>query len=261
MYGIELVGGRNFDQQKKTDLSHAIIVNETGLRELGWSTPREALGQTVMHGDTRLEIIGVTSDYHFSGMQNKVGPLVIGITPARFRSVSLKVDGVNLPAVLAAVRDKWQALFPGTPFVYSFLDDDFDRQYRRETQLGWLALAVTAVAILISSLGLMGLASFAARRRTKEIGIRKVMGATVASVIGTLTREFSLLVLIANVVALPIAYLIVRQWLTNFAYRVNLGPATFVLAGTAALLTAALAVGSESLRAARANPVEALRNE
>jgi putative ABC transport system permease protein len=261
MYDIELLAGRNFDHNKPTDLSHAVLVNETGIRQLGWSSPQEALGQTVMHGEARLTVVGVTDDYHFSGMQHRVGPLVIEMTPSRFKHLSLKVHAADIQQTVAGIRDKWHDLFPGAPFVYSFLDASFDLQYRRETQLGWMALAVTAISILISSLGLMSLASFAARRRTKEIGIRKVMGASLPSIIGTLTREFALLVLIANVLALPVGHYIAGRWLEDFAHRVDLGPATYALAAAAALITSGAAIGYEAFRAARANPVESLRYE
>jgi putative ABC transport system permease protein len=175
--------------------------------------------------------------------------------------LSLKISTENLPQTIAAIERIYKTLFPGNPFSYSFVDEKFDEQYRNDQRFASLFSVFAGLAILIACLGLFGLASFSARQRTKEIGIRKVLGASVASVVALLSQEFVKLILLANLIAWPIAYFTMNKWLQDFAYRIDIGWWVFALAGGMALLIALVTVSTQAIKAALANPVEALRYE
>jgi putative ABC transport system permease protein len=204
-------------------------------------------------------VIGVVQDFHFMPLHRAIGPLVI--TPGFFGYAAIKVRAQNLAATLAFIEATWKEIEPDKSFIYSFLDDILNQNYETEDRLSQLTTYFSGLAIFIACLGLLGLVSFAAARRTKEIGIRKVLGATVANLVRLLSQEFLKLVLIANVLAWPIAYVAMSIWLENFAYRITPSGWTFLIAGAAAVVIALLTVSYQAIRAALANPVEALRYE
>ncbi len=260
-YGLELVSGRSFSKNFATDTA-AFVINEATVKALGWRTAEEAVGNklTRQFSDTR-QIIGVVKDFHFSSIQNAIEPLVLQIDPSWFNYVSLHIDAKDVQETLSQLRENYQTLAPGRPFEYFFLDDDFDRQYRLEERVSQILNVFTAITIFVACLGLFGLASFMAEQRTKEIGIRKVLGATVSNVTMLLSKDFVKLVLAANLIAWPVAYFAMNKWLQVFAYRIDLGWWIFVLAGSVALLIALLTVSTQAIKAALANPVKALRYE
>ncbi len=263
---IPLVAGRGFSENFSTDSTNALIINETAARHMGWTAQTAiskrltALGGTPDQNDTRT-IIGVIKDFHFEALHLEIKPMVLSIHPRWFGNVSVRIRPENIAATLGFLQEHWQSFEPGYPWRYTFLDEDFDRLFQREERLSQIFGVFTLLAVFIACLGLFGLASFIAEQRTKEIGVRKVLGATVQSIVTLLTKEFTKLVGFAFVLATPIAYFVMKNWLQNFAYRTDMNPLLFLSAGVLALLIAWLTVGYQALKAALTNPVEALRYE
>ena len=206
-------------------------------------------------------IIGVVKDFHFQSLHTRIDPLIMNVGRTSFNYILVKLRGENLSATLAHLESVWRKFDPEFDFEYSFLDADFDLLYRAEARIQTLFGYFTALAIFIACLGLFGLAAFTALQRRKEIGVRKVLGASTANVAGMLAQNFMKLVLLANLFAWPMAYFAMSLWLQNFAYRVEINWPVFALAGAAALFIALLTVGAQAIKAALTNPVEALRYE
>ena len=256
---ITLSAGRNFSREFATDTS-AVILNEAAAELFGWTDP---LGQSLTQpGDSlwRANVIGVVKNFHFESLHKKIQPLVILHQPF-YQYLSIRVRSENIAATVQAVEKLWREFIPQQPFEFSFLDQDFDAQYRAEQRTGKIFGIFAALAIFIACLGQFGLASYTIQKRTKEIGVRKVLGASIASIVGLLSKEFVKLVVIAMLIASPLAYIIMNRWLQDFAYRIDIGMLTFVLAGSVALVIALLTVSFQSIRAALANPADALRYE
>lgn len=256
---ITLTAGRNFSREFATD-SSAVILNEAAAELFGWADP---LGQTLTQpGDSlwRANVIGVVQDFHFESLHKKIQPLVILYRPF-YQYLSIRVRPENIAATVQAVEKLWQEFIPQQSFEYSFLDQDFDGQYRAEQRTGKIFGIFAALAIFIACLGQFGLASFTIQKRTKEIGVRKVLGASVASIVGMLSKEFIKLVALGMLIASPLAYYMMNRWLQDFAYRIDIGVMTFILAGSLALVIALLTVSLQSVKAALANPADALRYE
>ncbi len=262
-YGIDVLVGSAFREQNDDDLQGGYIINQTAAEQLGFSSPQEAVGQQLLgcYDEKVMEIIGVVGDFHYRGLQSTVEPLVMLYRPRMFRNVTLTVRTEDVEQTVAFVREKWQELFPEYPFDYFFLNASFDRQYRAEERVGKIFAVFTVLGLFIACLGLLALASYAAERRTKEIGIRKVLGASVGSIVRLLSKEFLILVALANLIAWPIAYYAMSRWLEEFAYRINIGLGTFLLAALFALIITLITVGSQAIRAALTNPVDTLRYE
>jgi putative ABC transport system permease protein len=257
-YGLEVLAGRPFAAGGS---DNEILINEKTLGAFGWKTPEEALGQRMSGLLDPMEIIGVVRDFHQAGLRNPIEPLVIGRIPRFFHMVTLTFDASALPAVLDHCRRTWRVFLPDSPFQYFFLDEDFSRQYQNDEKTAFLFSVFAGLGIVIACLGLFGLASFLTQKRTKEIGIRKVLGASVPSVFCLVSKDFALWVVLSNVFAWPVAYFAANQWLRNFAYRIAVGPWVFLTAGGLVLAVAILSVSWQSIKTARANPVDSLRYE
>ena len=257
-YEIKLLAGRDFQRDVKSDDTTAFLINETAMKDFGW-TPEQAIGKKVQ-GRYLGKIIGVMKDFHYRSLHTKVEPLMIAMTRQVGR-MSIRIDGKDLPATISSVQKKWNELIPYLPFDYSFLDVEFDRQYKADQQLGKVAGVFTGLAMFIGCLGLLGLTAFVVERRTKEIGIRKVLGASVPSVVMLITREFIWLIAIALVVATPLTWYLISQWEQNFTLQAVINPLRFLMAGIAVFLVAWFTISVLSLRAANANPTKALRME
>ncbi len=262
---LELLHGRDFQISMPTDSTEATIINEAAARELGM-TPEGALGKQILeiaagpnNEDYRRTIIGVVKDFHFESLHQPIRGLAINIDPGQFRMITVRVQPENLQATLNYIQTEWEMLEPGFPYNAVFLNQDFNRFYARENRLSHLFITLTILAIVIACLGLFGLASFIAQQRTREIGVRKVLGASTSSIVLLLSKEFTRLVLIASVIAVPAGFFAVRQWLQNFAYQTDLGWPLFALSVGTALLIAWLTVSYQSIRAALVNPVESIR--
>jgi putative ABC transport system permease protein len=254
------VDGRNFSYEIISDQRESILINEAAARQYDWKNP---VGKTIrlLLNDTNKTVIGVVRDYHLRSLHHEIMPLYIDNDPSNFLYISTKIKPDDVSKTLRDLRKKWAEIAPDQLFDYFFLDESFDLQYRAEEKLGLIFSNFAMLAILVACLGLFGLASFTAEQRTKEIGIRKALGATVSSIVILLIKEFTKWVLLANIIAWPIAYVAMNHWLQNFAYRIKIGLGTFILAGVLALVIALVTVGYQAIKAARANPVEALRYE
>ncbi len=260
-YGLEVIAGRAFQREMATDASMAFVLNEAAVSTFGFSSPEEALGQRLTRGGENGSIVGVVKNFHIKGFQSEIQPHIMQLRRKGFSMLTLTVNTENLAETLEFIERKWQELQLGNTFSYFFLDEDFNRQYNSEERMGKLFSVFTVLGIIIAVLGLFGLASFMAEQRTKEIGIRKVLGATIANVVALLSKDFVKLVLLSNVIAWPVAWWAMNKWLQNFAYRIEISWWVFVLAGGLALVIALLTVSTQAVRAALANPVEALRYE
>jgi putative ABC transport system permease protein len=239
-----------------------MLLNETAVRLFDWATPEAAIGQKLETGVAgEREIVGIVRDFHMEGLQAEIKPLGILQAPGRYHMVTLTFEAGRVRDVLDHVRVTWTSLVPESPLEFFFLDEDFARQYQKEERTAALFSVFAGLGIVVACLGLVGLASFLAEKRTKEIGIRKVLGASVPGILGLLSREFAVGVLVANAFAWPVAWYAVNRWLEGFAFRSTPTLGTFLSAGGLALAMAMVSVVWKSARAARANPVESLRYE
>ena len=256
--GLEMQQGRWFDPQQPTD-QHNFILNETAIKQ--FNIRRPVIGQHFyFQGDTG-RIIGIVKDFHYASMHDAIAPFVILDRPSWQGVAYIKTAPGKTTGALTAARTIWSQLVPDKPFEYTFLDESFDNLYKTDNRTSSLILIFSVIAILISCLGLLGLAAFTARQRFKEIGIRKVLGATVANIITLLSRDFIRLVLVSIVIATPVAWWAMHSWLQDFAYHIPLSPWVFIGAGTLAVVIAVLTIASQSIRAATSNPVQSLRSE
>jgi putative ABC transport system permease protein len=255
--GVELAAGRFLDRQLATD-SMRIIVNEALVRDVGWASPEEALGRSLPgEGFSQFEIVGVVRDFHFASLRDEIEPLVYTVNPNPLlrgasmvgwftsfqRKLSVRIASADVPATLAVLRQTWERAAPETPFNYYFLDEAVQAQYVQEERLAHIASTASMLAILIAALGLFALATLSVARRRKEVGVRKVLGASTAGLVALLSKDFLKLVAVAFVIAAPIAHLGVSRWLESFAYRIEPGLGVFVAAGVLAGLVAFAAVG------------------
>jgi putative ABC transport system permease protein len=260
-YDLKLAAGRTLSKDYPTDSTEAMMINEAASKLLGYSTPQEAVGRNFDQWGRKGKIVGVLKDFHYKSLQQNMSPLVMRFEPWGRGLISVKVSSANLPATLKAIGSKWSQAVPNQPFDYYFLDEFFDRQYRAEDHFGNLFFNFAVLAIFISCLGLLGLSSYSTMQRTKEIGIRKVLGANVARIVNMLSIEFVKLVLIALVIAVPIAWFGMNKWIEDFAYRTSISWWVFVVAGILATFIAVFTISFQAIKAAVANPVKSLRIE
>ena len=258
-FGLDVIEGRNFDATSVGN-KH-VILNRAMVSALDFKDPKSAIGEKVRQGLDTLEIIGVLENYHQMSLKEQVTPLVYRYTPTFASFISFKVEANNYQQVLSSLQQVWNARFPGNPMDYFFLDQFFNRQYDGDKRFGQIFSMFTALAIFVACLGLFGLASFMTIQRTKEIGIRKALGSTSSEVVLLLSKGFIVLVLIANMIAWPLAYFIMSRWLQNFPYRISINPILFVAAGLTVVVIAFLSVGFQTLKAAQINPARTLRSE
>jgi len=236
-------------------------LNEAAVRALGWN---QAVGKQfmVMRADTSMgRVVGVMKDFHFASLHQSIRPLALILEPIRGHHFSLKISSRDMENTLSFIEDKFKEFAPNAPFNYSFIDDEIAEMYQEEDRLGTLINAFSVLAVLIACLGLLGSASSAINRRTKEIGVRKVLGASVPSLFMQLIRNFTKLVLIANIIAWPIAFYAMNRWLQNFVYRIDLEWWLFAVSALAALIISIITVSYHTLKAAVSNPVDSLRFE
>ncbi|UOQ69875.1 ABC transporter permease [Hymenobacter volaticus] len=258
--GIQLTTGRNFSTRHSTD-STAVILNETAAKTFGWD--KNDLSHTISNADNQghkvtYRVIGVIKDFHFKSLHEPITPLIMTLANSS-GAVIVKVKGADLAGLVTTLKEQWMKFSPEEPFSYSFLDERFMQTYEAERKLGRILYLFAGLTVLVACLGLFGLATFTAEQRTKEIGIRKVLGASVTNIVSLLSKDFLKLVVVANVVAWPLAWWAMHRWLQDFAYRINVSWWVFVLVGAAALLIALVTVSVQAVRAAAANPIKNLR--
>lgn len=259
-FDLKVVAGRNFDLQFPTDHEDRVLINRELSESLEFESPEKAIGEKVTLGGDTLEIAGVLENYHQMSLKSKVTPLVFRLTTSS-SFYSFKIEASNYKDVLAAIEGPWNRFFPGNPIDYFFLDSYFNKQYEGDRQFGQVFGLFSVLAIFVASLGLFGLASFLTIQRTKEIGIRKVLGSTVPNIVLLLSRGFIQLVLIANLIAWPLAWWVMDGWLASFPYRIDINLFLFPIAGFGVILIAFLSVGFQTLKAALLNPAKTLKYE
>jgi putative ABC transport system permease protein len=228
---------------------------------LGFSDYEKAVNEKIFSGGDTVTIAGIVADYHHLGLQKPIDPMVFRLRPNTRNAYSIKIDATNVSATIAAIDKIWSTHFPADPFNYYFLDNLFDQQYKADQTFGKVFGLFAFLAILIACFGLLGLSAYNVLQRTKEIGIRKVLGASVQHVLYILSKDFLVLVIVSFIIATPITWLIMHKWLEGFAYRISIGWWVFLVSGILALLIALITIGTQALRAAISNPVRSLRTE
>lgn len=261
-YGIKTVAGRNFSRDYGTDTS-SFILNEASVKALGLKSNEDAVGKEFRYGNSKGRIIGVVNDFHFESLHQRILPLVFFMPTGtdNYGDLSIKISGNNVPVALAHIEKTWKKFLPETPYDYNFLDSRFKQLYDSENKQSTIFTVFAFIAIFIACLGLLGLSAFAISQRVKEIGIRKVLGATAGNIVGLLSKDFLKLVVIAAVIAFPVAWLVMSKWLEDFAYRIDIPWWIFIIAGIVAAVVAFATISFQALKAANANPVKSLRTE
>jgi len=261
--GLELIAGRGFDKQRPADLKEGLILNEAAVAQFGWSSPEEAIGKEIVSPShtPQGEVIGVVKNYHQQGLQQKIGGITMAYAPEYSYFFAVKYKAAYTQDVITELKSVWSETFAGYDFDYFFLNDNFEAQYQAENRLANVLSLFAIVTMAIAAIGLFGLVSFMVVARTKEIGVRKVLGADVLSITQLLTKEFILLIVVANLIAIPMVWYFAEQWLQSFAFRTTINP--FLFAGTLAiaLTTTLLIVGAQTIKAALSDPVKSLRYE
>lgn len=260
-FGLEIVSGRDFAEEFGTDHLTGFMVNELAVKQLQWESPEEAIGQNISYGGKEGQIVGVVKDYATSGMQLALEPLVLDVRPGVFSTFGIRMKNGELPTTLAFLEKTWLEFFPNKAFEYRFLDESLAEAYQDESRLASLGSSFAGIAIFLSCFGLFGLISLTVQQRSKEIGIRKILGASVSGIVGLLSKDFLKLVVFALLIATPISWYLMNNWLEDFANRIDLQWWHFAVAGVVAVLVAFLTMSVQSIRAALANPVESLRSE
>lgn len=264
--GIKIIAGRSFNKDIKTDDSLAVIINESMVKHLGWGTAQNAIGKQFFTPHGKERVIGVAKDYNFVSLKQSVGPFVLDISDKKnklfwTKYLLIRVGKGNLKQTVSYVEKKWNEFSKEYPFEYFFLDENLDKLYKSQDNLAKLVGYFSVLAIFIACLGLFALASFTAEQRTKEIGIRKVLGSKVTSIVNLMLKDFVKLILISNVIAWPLSYWLMNKWLSDFAYRIDIGFWVFILSGLVCLLVALGTVLFHAIRSANSNPVKALKYE
>lgn len=264
-YGFEVTHGRKFSKEFSTDIDGAIMLNQAAAREIGY-TPEGAVGKKLLRFRSvsefkELTIVGVVENFHFKSLHRIIEPCLLVLNPENFDTISIRIMPGDVRGAIGFVQQKWGEIFPGEQFEYTFLDNRITLLYKNEGRMRNLFLIFSILSIFVACLGLFGLAAFTAEERTKEIGVRKVLGASTANILLLLCKEFAKWVLVANVIAWPVAYFVMRKWLQNFAYQTGVGFWPFILSAVLALLIALFTVSYQSIKAAITDPVDCLRYE
>ncbi|MBW3466558.1 FtsX-like permease family protein [Arthrospiribacter ruber] len=258
-FGIQMASGRDFNYQLASDSTEAFLINQSAVRAIGWRSDEDAVGKALHYGNRRGYIVGVVKDFHFESLHQPISPMVFMVPTDRFNSVAFRINKDRSEETIAYLREEWTALKPDFPFNYYAVADRFDQQYEAEERVGTVFGFFAGLAILISVLGLFGLSAYATEQRTKEIGVRKVMGASIGSIVLLLGKDFLKLVLLGFLFAIPIAWYGMNSWLDGFAYSIGVSWAVFLIAGVIAAFIATLTVSSQSIKAAMINPVKAFK--
>ncbi len=263
-YGVHIAAGRNFSRTYGTDTA-GFIINESAVKILGWKSSQEAVGKKFRYSSIDGRIIGVVGDFHFESMHQKIVPLVL-VMPSQFlgnfyNNLSVKISGNNVAETLNKVKKIWGSYLPEVPYEYTFLDENFEKLYQSEQRQGSIFTIFSCIAILIACLGLFGLSAFTISQRIKEIGIRKILGASIPQIVSMISKDFLKLVAIAAIIAFPLAWYAMNRWLLDFAYRIDIPWWVFLIAGCIAVLIAFVTISLQTVKAAISNPVKSLRME
>jgi putative ABC transport system permease protein len=260
-YGMELVAGRSFSKDYGTDSQEAYVVNETAVKEFKWETPDKALGKTINKEGKMGKVVGVIKDFNFASLTTPVAAMVLDINQNQFNTLSVKFENADIQSTIDKLETQWNNLFPEKTFEFTFLDEQLNQQYENFQNFGTIIQVFTFIAILISCLGVYGLVLFAVQRKFKEIGVRKVLGASVPGILQLIYKDFASLLGIGFVLAIPLSYYLINQWLENFTYRTSLDVLTYVISFVLVSFIVSLTIGYQALKASLVNPVNSLRSE
>ena len=260
-YEIEMVAGRPFSREFTTDPAEAFIVNETAVRDFKWETADKAIGKTINREGKIGKVVGVIKDINFTSLTSTISPLVMEYNPDQLSQLSIRFENSNVEQTIEKIEDTWSSMFPEKSFQFNFLDQQLDQQYSNFRNFGTIIQSFTFIAILIACLGVYGLVLFVVQRKVKEIGVRKVLGASIMSILNLIYRDFALLIVLAFVFATPLAWYLMDQWLENFSYHTSIDVWTFCLSLALVVLITSLTISYQAVKASMANPVKSLRTE
>jgi putative ABC transport system permease protein len=260
-FDIQLVAGRSFSKDYGTDPQEAFIVNETAVKEFKWETPQKALGKEINREGKKGKVVGVIKDFNFMSLTTAISPLLLSIDQNQFNTLSIKFENANVEKTITTLESEWNKIFPEKAFEYTFLDEQLNQQYADFKNFGAIIQTFSGIAILIACLGVYGLVLFTVQRKVKEIGVRKVLGATVPSILKLVYKDFALLIVIGFLIAVPVSYYFINQWLDNFVYRTSIDFLTYAISLLVVLVIVSLTISYQSIPAAQANPVNSLRVE
>jgi putative ABC transport system permease protein len=260
-YGIKVIAGRGFSREFPADSTDALLINETAARSLGYVNPQDAVGKPFTQLRRQGYIIGVVNDFHYHSFQEKVQPLTFALGSGFLTFLTMDIASSDTRELVHAVGNAWQKIAPGMPLIYFFGDEAYNAQYASEERFGKLFLCLAVIAVFVSCLGLSGLTAFSIAQRTKEIGIRKILGSSIAQVVSLLTKDFIKLIALSILAGSPLAWFGMRQWLRDFAYRIDLSWWMFLTAGIIVIVIAFATISILAIKAARTNPVNSLRSE
>lgn len=260
-YGMELAAGRTFDESHGTDIAEAFMVNESAVREFNWESPENAIGKTINREGKEGKVIGVLKDFNFSSLTTPVSALLLDIGPNQFSTLSVKFEDTDIRSAIPAIETIWNETFPEKAFEYVFLDEQLTSQYANFQNFGSIVQVFTVIAILISCLGVYGLVLFVVQRKVKEIGVRKVLGATELNILRLICVDFLWLTIAGFLLAIPLSYYFLSNWLENFTYRTSIDPLSYLISLIIVVLVVGLTIGYKAFKASLANPVDSLRSE
>jgi putative ABC transport system permease protein len=260
-YDIELIAGREFSIDYPSDAAEGFMVNETAVREFNWGTPEQALGKTIDREGKKGQVVGVVKDFNFTDLTVSISPLIMAIDRNQFNTLSVRFENANVESTITKLEQEWNKLFPEKAFEFTFLDEQLNQQYSNFQNFGTIIQVFTGIAILISCLGVYGLVLFTVQRKVKEIGVRKVLGANVSSILLLIYRDFAWLIVIGFILAIPVSYYMINQWFTNFIYHTNIDIGTYFISLALVFFVVSLTISYQAIRAAQGNPVNSLRSE
>lgn len=260
-FDIELVAGRSFNRDYGMDIQEAFVINETAVKEFKWETPENALGKTIEREGKKGKVVGVVKDFNFSSLTTPITPILLSMDQYLYNTLSVKFENSDVENKIKTIEQEWNKLFPEKAFEFGFLDEQLDEQYESFTNFGFIIQAFAGIAIIISCLGVYGLVLFTVQRKVKEIGVRKVLGASVPGILKLVYKDFALLIVMGFLVAVPISYYFISQWMDNFVYRTSIDVLTYAISLLVILVIVSLTISYQSIVAAQANPVRSLRSE
>ena len=260
-FGFEVIAGRSFDASFGTDHISSFILNEKAVEALQWEDPEAALGGKLVLEGKEGQVVGVIRDFHFESLYSEISPLILEVRPGAFAYFGVRLSNSDIPATLSFIEDQWATFFPEKVFEYQFLDQSLDNAYEAEERLSGIIGYFSFLAIFISCFGLFGLAALATQQRFREIGIRKVLGASAFQILHTLSGDFLRLIAVALLLAVPLTWYFINRWMSDFAFRIDFPWWVPLLSGVAVIVLAFVTMSAQTVRAALANPVESLRQE
>jgi putative ABC transport system permease protein len=260
-YGMRIVAGRPFSKEYGTDLQEGFIINESAVKQFNFGTPEAAIGKKMTREGKVGKVVGVIKDFNFTSLTEPVSAMVLEISPNAYNTLSIKFENANTASTLEKIEEEWNKMFPEKSFQFTFLDEQLDSQYSAFQNFATIIQVFTGIAILISCLGVYGLILFVVQRKVKEIGVRKVLGASVTSILQLIYKDFVWLIVAGFVIAIPISYYFINQWLENFTYHTTIDVITYVVSLLVVMAVVVITIGIQAVKASLANPVNSLRSE